>query len=161
MTGATGFVGGYLAERLQQISPDVPMFLLVRDLKGRNAEERITTHIPAFCGRIVKGDICDGEQLGLVASDRETLSHYNLDVWHIAANTRFKEHDRKEIFLVNETGTSNVLAFAKAVGAQRIHYVSTAYVAGDRRGLQYGRTVTAYEDETCVPMRSQSAGPST
>lgn len=153
MTGATGFVGGYLAERLHQLSPDVPMFLLVRDLKDQCAEERIRTHIPAFRGRVVKGDICDGEDLGLVPSDRDTLSHYNLEVWHIAANTKFKERERKEIFQVNATGTHNVLSFAKAIGAQRIHYVSTVYVAGDRSGLPPSRALTAYEDETFIGQR--------
>jgi thioester reductase-like protein len=53
MTGATGFVGGYLAERLHQLYSDMPMFLLVRDSKGQRAEERITTHIPSFRGQIV------------------------------------------------------------------------------------------------------------
>lgn len=153
MTGATGFVGGYLAERLHQLYSDVPMFLLVRDSKGQRAEERINAHIPTFRGRVVKGDICDGEELGLVASDRDTLSRYNLEVWHIAANTKFREKERKEIFHVNETGTHNVLSFAKTVGAQRLHYVSTAYIAGDRSGLSNGRAETAYEDEAFVGQR--------
>lgn len=153
MTGATGFVGGYLADRLHQLYSDVPMFLLVRGSKDQCAEERITTQIPTFRGRIVKGDIGNGEKLGLIAGDRDALSRYNLEVWHIAANTKFREKERKEIFHANETGTHNVLSFAKAVGAQRLHYVSTAYIAGDRTGLQDGRAETAYEDEIFVGQR--------
>lgn len=153
ITGATGFVGSYLADRLQQRYPEVPMFLLARDRKGQRAEERISLSLPTFRGRVVKSDISDGDELGLVASDRETLSRYNLEVWHVAANTKFREEERKEIVLTNVTGTANLLAFAKALGARRIHYVSTAYVAGDRTGLQDGRELTAYEDETCVGQR--------
>ena len=61
-------------------------------------------------------------------------------VIHSAASVAF-DLPLEEARAINVEGTRRVLDFAGAVpGLQRVTYVSTAYVAGDRRG-------TAYEDD--------------
>ena len=61
-------------------------------------------------------------------------------VIHSAASVAF-DLPIEEARAINVEGTQRVLDFAGAVpGLQRVTYVSTAYVAGDRRG-------TAYEDD--------------
>ena len=86
----------------------------------------------------VAGDLT-APRLGL-GERHEPLAARVGSVIHSAASVAF-DLPLEEARAINVEGTRRVLDFAGAVpGLQRVTYVSTAYVAGDRRG-------TAYEDD--------------
>ena len=87
----------------------------------------------------MKGDVCLWPNLGLSLKDIRLLSKlsndYEIELWHAAGNISFDEASSDETFSVNFDGTKNVVEFCKKIGIKRIHYISTAYVAGDRQKL--------------------------
>ncbi|MHC3470260.1 SDR family oxidoreductase [Streptomyces sp. 7R007] len=144
LTGATGFVGGAVVlELLDRTEGDV--YALVRGADAADARRRLHEALIAMArgyGRAdledavvrrtkaVRGDIsepgCGVDPAGLPAVD---------EVWHSAASLRYEEEFRAEIEALNVGGTRNVLDLARRCGARTFHYVSTAYVAGSRRGF--------------------------
>jgi nucleoside-diphosphate-sugar epimerase len=135
LTGATGFIGGAIAIELLTNTDD-DLVCVVRGLRagdrlleslhavaemyGRNLSD---SHI-ARC-RAVSGDITLPN-----AGVEDSLSCDA--VWHVAASVSFD--DEQAATLQNQRGTANVLDLARAAGATTFNYVSTAYVAGERRG---------------------------
>jgi len=160
ITGATGFLGTALVERLLRQIPDCELALIVRPGR-RGPAERIRREIlrndcfdrlraelgPAFDTEVsrriiaVAGDVgTDG--LGLDAAGQEILAGCRT-VIHAAASVSF-DSPLDSAVEVNLLGPSRVAA---AMGAARANFpeatpgaaahlvaVSTAYVAGTRRG---------------------------
>ncbi len=144
LTGATGFVGEAILERLLHDLPDATVVVLVRSRPGQSAEDRVALQLqsPAY-GRL-------REQLGeaginALVGSRVTvlegdLTHIpplpaDLDiVIHCAGEVSF-DPPIDEGFATNVHGTLNLLAAVEASGS-RPHYlhVSTAYVAGRQQG---------------------------
>lgn len=149
ITGVTGFIGSNLAERLEKETND-KIFVLAKSKGGLSAKERITKLLPDFGGEVVDGDICLGNDFGMSDYDKAMLAGFEIEVWHVAGNVSFDTAKSDEVFRVNFDGTKNVLGFIKKMGIKRLHYISTAYVAGDRRGLGGVKEKIAFEDEDFV-----------
>jgi nucleoside-diphosphate-sugar epimerase len=86
------------------------------------------------CSEIVRGDVTQ-PRLGLSREAYSSLSRRVQAILHCAALTEFTVA-REDAESVNVRGTLNLLAFARdCPNLERIGVLSTAYVAGRRRGL--------------------------
>jgi fatty acyl-CoA reductase len=144
LTGATGFVGEALLERILFDLPSTRVVLLVRargDLTAQHRAEQLLRN-PAF-SRLRERDGDDPSDL--FASGRITVVEGDLDhvpalpddldlVIHCAGEVSF-DPPIDEGFATNLHGTLNLLDAVNASGS-RPHYlhVSTAYVAGRQQG---------------------------
>jgi thioester reductase-like protein len=130
LTGATGFVGTELLDRLLERG-DRPVHALVRAPDDRAAAERLPAHSRLH---VLAGDI-ERPGLGLSETARARLAEEVTTVVHCAASVSF-DLSLEESRRVNVDGTRNVVEFAeRCPRLQRLTYVSTAYVAGAPRGL--------------------------
>jgi fatty acyl-CoA reductase len=149
LTGATGFVGEALLERLLHDLPDTPVVLLVRARGMLTARDRVA-HVlagPAF-GRLRERR---GDDLSPLLEEHITIIEGDLDpvpalpddldiVIHCAGEVSF-DPAIDDGFNTNLHGTLNLLAAIDASGSTP-HYVhvSTAYVAGRQQGhIREGR----------------------
>jgi long-chain acyl-CoA synthetase len=145
LTGATGFVGmAVLARLLERTDRDV--LVLVRAASPSQADARLNAVLGSvfdtpdrYRGRVraVCGDLT-APGLGLGA-DRERIAEDVGEVIHGAASVAF-DSPLADSRSINVEGTRQLLDLAedcaaRGGGLRRITYVSTAYVAGDRRGL--------------------------
>jgi long-chain acyl-CoA synthetase len=142
LTGATGFVGMAVLARLLAAGHEV--HCLVRATDDEDAEARLRAVLSRVqapsTGRTVAvaGDLT-APRLGLGDRHDEVAARVG-SVIHSAASVAF-DLPLDEARAINVEGTRRVLDFAAAVpDLQRVTCVSTAYVAGDRRG-------TVYEDD--------------
>src|SRR5215510_6323824 len=115
VTGATGFTGGHLCERLIREGHQVRA--LVRD-ENRCSEQR------RWGVEIVTGDLRDPESL------KRATNGINV-VYHIAALFRPENVSRKEMWENNVQGTKNMLDAAIKAGVHRFVHCSTIGVHGD------------------------------
>jgi HAD superfamily hydrolase (TIGR01490 family) len=152
VTGATGFVGTALVERLLRCVPDCALVLLVRDGKRTLAADRVRREIlkndafdrlrselgaafDAMAARritVIAGDV-SMHGLGLSAGDRAILASCDI-VIHSAAAVAFDSPLDRAVE-VNLMGPVRVAATLNELGvAPHLVAVSTCYVAGNRRG---------------------------
>jgi thioester reductase-like protein len=129
LTGYPGFIGRRLADRL--VDGGAQLTALVEPRMGAAAREAAASRI-----EIVEGDIAK-PRLGLDDAAWERLTAEVRHVFHLAAiydlGVPLELAQR-----VNVDGTGNVLDLCRAChGLERLHYVSTAYVAGLRTGVVY------------------------
>lgn len=143
-TGATGFIGRYLLRKM--LENDVPVAVIARSSAGQGANERIQAIVAGFerkLGRKLPKPICF---TGNISEDMLGVDDFALDwfeencgsVFHNAASIRFHAPDgdkTKDPYLSNVGGTNNVLEICRVAGIDHLHYVSTAYVSGDRSDL--------------------------
>jgi nucleoside-diphosphate-sugar epimerase len=145
VTGATGLVGSALVLELL-LRTDVRVICIVRPADDPQvAQQRmeevlnrvaVSFGLPEAMGliqqrcRAVPGDLCR-EGCGVTPERVGPVT----EVWHSAASLRFEEGFRDEILAQNVGGTQRMLELARRLGARKFNYVSTAYVAGSRRGL--------------------------
>jgi len=147
VTGVTGFLGQAVAERVLTDFPDTQLILLIRAQLGSSGRQRLESILarPAFNAlreklgydgllalidervEVVEGDLAQDEPLGLP---------HDIDVVvHCAATVSF-DPPIDEGFQTNLFGA---LRFYEAVleSGSRPHlvHVSTAYVAGNRKGV--------------------------
>ena len=115
VTGATGFTGGHLCERLIREGHQVRA--LVRD-------ENRCSELRRWGVEIVTGDLRDPESL------KRATNGINV-VYHIAALFRPENVSRKEMWENNVQGTKNMLDAAVKAGVQRFVHCSTIGVHGD------------------------------
>lgn len=156
ITGVTGFIGSNLAERLEEETGD-KIFVLARSKGELSAKERVKKALPDFSGEVMEGDVCLGEDFGMSDHNKIMLSKFDLEVWHIAGNVSFDTSKSDEVFRDNFGGTKNVLGFIRKMGVKRVHYISTAYVAGDRRGLGGIKEKIAFENEDFIGQKFHNA----
>jgi thioester reductase-like protein len=142
LTGATGFVGMAVLARLLAAGHEV--HCLIRASDDAEADSRLRAVLSRVeapsTGRAVAiaGDLT-APRLGLGERHDEIAARVST-VIHSAASVAF-DLPIEEARAINVEGTRRVLDFAAAVpGLRRVAYVSTAYVAGNRRG-------TVYEDD--------------
>jgi long-chain acyl-CoA synthetase len=144
LTGATGFVGmAVLARLLERTGRRV--VVLVRAGSQAEADARVDGVMASlfdqpdrFAGRVeaVRGDLT-APALGLGA-EQERIADEVGEIIHGAASVAF-DLSLAESRAINVDGTRRVLELAelcatRGAGLRRLTYVSTAYVAGDRRG---------------------------
>jgi len=141
VTGATGFMGKVLVEKLLRSCPHLSnIYLLVRSKKGKNSESRLNEifddplfgklkdQLPKFRHKvvIVNGD-CSLPGLGLETSDRRLLIEDISLVFHGAATLRFDENLRSAV-AINVSGTRSVLELAREMKKLKaVIHTSTAY----------------------------------
>ncbi len=135
LTGFPGFIGRRLTKALLAADPDATVVALVEEKQLDRARE-CAQAIDAERIELLTGDI-SREDLGLQPSERERLQREVVQVFHLAAIYNLAVPlDIAE--KVNVAGTGNVLELcARCERLERLNYVSTAYVAGDRTGAVY------------------------
>jgi len=144
LTGATGFLGTQIARWLLT-NTGVSIVALVRAEDREAAALRLSRAwwdwpdlAQAVGGRVrvVHGDVSE-VRLGLDEVEYEELARTVTHVIHAAADVRLNA-PIDELRKANVRGTANVLEFARTAhrdhGLARFSHVSTAYVAGGRRG---------------------------
>jgi len=89
---------------------------------------------------VYEGDITTSS-LGLEDHEYSKLCNEVDDVFHCAAVTHFEMQGDDEHVVVNIKGTENVLQFTNTGKQKRLHYISTAYVAGKQSGLIYEKEI--------------------
>ncbi|MGR3176550.1 MAG: SDR family oxidoreductase [Candidatus Anammoxibacter sp.] len=144
LTGATGFLGSELLKRFIMLDYDIK--ILVRVNNNINPEEKIRrlltkagldTVISQFGKvQVFEGDITKNN-LGLNENTFHELSNSVHEVFHCAAATKFSGLNRENLLRTNYTGTMNIIKFCLSGKEKHLHYISTAYVAGEKRGIVY------------------------
>lgn len=149
ITGATGFLGMALIEKILRVCPDSGnLYLLVRPKKGKEIAARVEelTKNPLYEKLIelrgsdifqklvaVAGDVGE-DNLGLSPSDRRLIvENVNL-VFHCAATLDF-EATLKPTVNTNLLGTRRVVQLCKEMSKLKaLVHVSSAYVNSNRKG---------------------------
>lgn len=132
VTGATGFIGRHVVERL--LARAKAVWVLVRP----ESHERLASLVKAWGSpgdlvRPVTGDLTK-PMLGLDAAECEALRGRVEDFIHLAAVYDMNVDDRTAK-LVNVEGTRHAVELARAIGVTRcFHHVSSIAVAGRYRG---------------------------
>ncbi|HKX28792.1 MAG TPA: hopanoid-associated sugar epimerase [Blastocatellia bacterium] len=114
VTGATGFIGANLARAL--LADGYQVRALVRPGSDRRNLAGLTVEL-------VEGDLDDRSKLTEQVAGCEV-------VFHVAAHYSLWVRDREEIYRVNVTGTENLLAAARRVGAKRFVHTSSVAAIG-------------------------------
>ncbi|XP_045508826.1 putative fatty acyl-CoA reductase CG5065 [Colias croceus] len=145
ITGATGFVGKVLVEKLLRDCPGIKtIYLLLRQKKGIPGEERlkelcnnrvfelIHKKDPSAFNKLkfISGDILE-EDLGLSNDDKQELQRNCQIIIHSAACVRF-DQKLKDAVHMNTTGTHRLLKLAETMeNLEAFVHLSTAYCRCD------------------------------
>ncbi|XP_034994380.2 fatty acyl-CoA reductase 2 isoform X2 [Zootoca vivipara] len=155
VTGATGFMGKVLVEKLLHCSPDVKsIYILVRPKSGQSTQERVQDMVkckvfdrvrkvwPNFYEKIkpINAELAQ-PNLAIAPEDaEELLSEVNI-VFHCAASVRFNE-PLGQALLLNVIGTKQLLKLAHQMqNLEAFVHISTAFAYCDR----------SYIDEVIYP----------
>jgi thioester reductase-like protein len=135
-TGFPGFIGKRLVARMLADDPDLRIAALVEP----SMVERARTAAAELEGgdriEILAGDIGERD-LGLSPADLDRLKSDVTVAYHLAAIYNLAV-PLTVAQRVNVEGTGNVLELCEAcTQLERLNYVSTAYVAGERHGVVY------------------------
>jgi thioester reductase-like protein len=137
VTGATGFVGRHLLERL--LRRDGEIYVLVRERsQGKLAElldrlERRSPGLPVERVRPVIGDLRKpllGIEVDQVQELRGKVDHF----FHVAAVYDMTAPAQRNV-AVNVGGTTHAVELARSLEARCFHHVSSIAVAGTKKGL--------------------------
>ena len=156
VTGATGFIGGHLAQKL--IAQGHQIVCLVRSPAKAEALAKLGA-------TLVAGDVSDRVAM------RESMRGVD-GVFHIAALYKLGIEFKAQMVTANVEGTRHVLETALEVGVPKIVYTSTVGVFGNTQGKivdetyrvaqqglksEYERTKWAAHYEVAVPQQQQGA----
>ncbi|XP_069759271.1 fatty acyl-CoA reductase 1 isoform X4 [Narcine bancroftii] len=150
ITGATGFMGKVLLEKLLRSCPGVKTaYILVRSKAGQNSQARVQEMLncklfdrlreeqPDFKEKVVavSSELTQPE-LGLSQADKELLISCINIVFHCAATVRFNE-TLKDAMQLNVVATRQLLAFAQLMKKLEVFlHVSTAYAHCNRKHIE-------------------------
>jgi farnesol dehydrogenase len=112
ITGASGFIGGHLAQRLAVLGTNIHVLLRKTSRNGHLLHSRI---------RIIDGDLLDVDRIRTAMTG---CSH----VVHLAGLAKMWTKDPHDYFRVNVSGTKNVLDAASDLNVEKIIVTSTAGV---------------------------------
>ncbi|UCG30874.1 MAG: SDR family NAD(P)-dependent oxidoreductase [candidate division WOR-3 bacterium] len=126
VTGAAGFIGSHLTEKLVQSGARVRAFIRYNSMNSYGLIEVIPEDTRRKI-EICTGDILDGSSIRVAMEGIEV-------VFHMAAlpSIPYSFRNPRHVFMVNTEGTTNVLLAAKAAGAQRIILASSAGASEQR-----------------------------
>ncbi|XP_046743275.1 putative fatty acyl-CoA reductase CG5065 [Diprion similis] len=141
ITGATGFMGKVLLEKLLRSCPEIgPIYILVREKKDVLSHERVENMLTSDLFKelrnfgiiqgdkiyAIPGDVSQPE-LGISPEDRRLLQETVSVVFHVAATVRFDEPLRLAVAM-NFEGTRAMLQLCQGMAhLAAIVHVSTAY----------------------------------
>ncbi|XP_046464442.1 putative fatty acyl-CoA reductase CG5065 [Daphnia pulex] len=150
ITGATGFMGKVLVEKILRSCPGVErLYLLMRPSKGQSVDYRLREFIqneifskvkeqqPNVMEKItaVKGDVTL-PQLGLSPSDLQLLTENVSVVFHSAATVKFNE-ELKTALVMNVKGPMEMLEICRKMKhLEAFVHVSTAFNNLDREKIK-------------------------
>ncbi|KAL1447113.1 hypothetical protein WDU94_003673 [Cyamophila willieti] len=162
ITGATGFLGMLLVEKLLRCCSQIhKLILLVRNRGPKSINARVREYFsdplfdtlrlanPKYYEKvnIVCGQL-ETENFGLCPTDLQHLISNTSLVFHVAATVRFDEHIRIA-YNINVVGTNTMLSLAKQMTRLKSFvHVSTAYSHCDKLFIEetfYSPTFTANE----------------
>lgn len=136
LTGATGFIGGFLAAEL--LRRGVRVVAPVRSVGGRGPDERAAGLLRFFdLPRDAPLEVFEGDvelpNLGMDGPTSRRLRRQIGSVLHCAANTSFAGRKADEVQRVNARGAEHV--FHAVGGVDSFWHMSTAYAVGAGPGL--------------------------
>jgi dihydroflavonol-4-reductase len=118
VTGATGFLGGAIVERLLTDG---------RVVKALARSDESAAALRELGAQPVRGDVLDAEALTAAMRGCEV-------VYHAAGVNALCFRDPSPLFEVNVQGSRNVVRAAAAAGVRRVVYTSSAAALGEARG---------------------------
>nr|XP_003707964.1 PREDICTED: putative fatty acyl-CoA reductase CG5065 [Megachile rotundata] len=146
VTGATGFLGKVLIEKLLRSCPEVrEIFLLMRPKNGLSIDQRLREMLrlplfdklreenPSSFEKLIPvlGDVAT-EGLGLPTIERKVITDRVSIIFHVAANVRFHENLKKDIFS-NTRSTRDVCILAGSTkNLVALVHVSSAFAQADK-----------------------------
>uniref|UniRef100_A0A8C7D2S0 Fatty acyl-CoA reductase n=1 Tax=Oncorhynchus kisutch TaxID=8019 RepID=A0A8C7D2S0_ONCKI len=149
ITGATGFMGKVLVEKLLRSCPEVrTLYLLVRPKAGQSMQERVSDMMKCKLFDRVREDNPDFHQkivpisseltqpaLAISPEDVERLTSCVNIIFHCAATIRFDE-PLKHALQLNVIATQQLLSLAQQMHhLQAFIHISTAYANCNRRHI--------------------------
>jgi nucleoside-diphosphate-sugar epimerase len=141
LTGATGLVGQYLLRDL--LRQGMALAVLIRGRNQESAQERLARLLDRWKPELRAGcavPMClEGSvnypDLGLSGPALRWLAQKCTGVIHSAVGLNSKGRDRRHAsWFTSLGGTGNVLDLCRRLDLEHLHYLSTAYVCGDRQG---------------------------
>ncbi|WP_205857693.1 HAD-IB family hydrolase [Phytoactinopolyspora endophytica] len=152
LTGATGFVGQAVLERLLSSHPDCRVSVIIRPKGNLSAEDRLARLLrkPVFrpWRRAVGASEADrlvDERVNVISGDLGTIENLPSDldtVIHGASTVKF-DSPIDEAFDTNVGGALGLYGALQAAGATpHVIHVSTAYVGGLRKGITPERSLS-------------------
>jgi len=141
MTGATGFIGSHLIDRLLADGHEVTA--LVRSSDAASS-------LDARGVKVVRGSVEDIDALCRAAEGREV-------VFHLARAKAHGVRPMSEVLRVNVEGTRNVVRAAAAVGVPRLVHCSSTAVYGSRTGKLPVREDAVLRPESAYPRSKAQA----
>ena len=123
VTGAGGFIGSHLAERLLELGAELTAFVRYNSRNHHGFLELLGPRKKDL--RVISGDVRDLEAVRAAAEGAEVI-------FHLAAlpGIPYSYLHPREVFEVNATGTLNVLTAARDAACARIVITSTSEVYG-------------------------------
>ncbi|ENN72829.1 fatty acyl-CoA reductase wat [Dendroctonus ponderosae] len=149
LTGATGFLGKLMLEKVLRALPVKKVFLLIRTKKNVAPSARLQAifESPIFDGikrdqrtvfdkiEIIQGD-CELPMLGISAADLQRMQEEVTVIFHFAATVRFHEHIKKATWL-NVRATKDLVGIAKQLRRIKTFvYVGTAFSNSNRKEIE-------------------------
>lgn len=137
LTGATGFFGKMLIDKLFRTAPEIAgLYLMVRPKKGKDVEhrleelfsdpvfDRLREEVPDFRKRVfpVEGD-CSQPGLGISEHNLLVITSKVNVVFHAAATVKFDENI-KIALEINVKGTEALLELCKKCTRLKVRYIS-------------------------------------
>ncbi len=147
LTGGTGFLGQAMLEKLLSAYPTVRVSLLIRDRRGAPAARRMQTLLRKPVFRPWREAAGEGEWQRVVRERVSVIEGHlgdsalptlpgDIDVVIHAASTVSFDRPIDEAFATNVSGVVTLYEALAAAGADpHVVHVSTAYVAGVRKGV--------------------------
>lgn len=133
VTGATGFIGKRLVQKLLQRKGAVVSFLVRRESEGKVDQLREFWGVGPARAVPVFGDLTQ-KKLGVASEDLKKLKGEVDHVFHLAAVYDLDADEESQV-ATNIEGTRSALDFAKAVDARHFHHVSSIAAAGLYEGV--------------------------
>jgi nucleoside-diphosphate-sugar epimerase len=140
ITGGTGFLGGHLVARF--LAEGHRVVVPARSRNGLSADQRMTRlldwldvlHNQRSLLEVVEADL-ERPHLGLDHHQAADVRRRVDEVIHCASETSFASGKAEQIRRVNVQGVEHLLDLLSGGCCRRLHLISTAYVAGKRKGV--------------------------
>ena len=130
VTGADGFMGSHLTEKLLKLGADVTVFVRGTSASGTRRGLKNIAHLKSKV-RVIAGNIASQDSIDLIAKDKPEI------IFHLAAEAYVPKSFTQplDVFAVNLNGTLNVLeAGRKISGLKRIVVTSSSEIYGSYNG---------------------------